>query len=107
MKVRLLQIDRQSDAEVRLAEGLLTRRPGDTACTSRSDRSPRSPRRSPGCLLAAPHPDSGEVQGTLGRPGRYAGEFHWVHDLAIDSGGNLYAGEVDTGKRAQKFARVP
>jgi len=26
-----------------------------------------------------------------------------VHDLAIDSQGNLYAGEVDTGKRAQRF----
>ena len=51
--------------------------------------------------------DSGAVQGTLGRPGRYAGEFHWVHDLAIDSHGNLYAGEVDTGKRAQKFVPVP
>ena len=50
---------------------------------------------------------SGAVQGTLGRPGRYAGEFHWVHDLAIDSQGNLYAGEVDTGKRAQKFVRAP
>jgi hypothetical protein len=48
--------------------------------------------------------ESGEVQGRIGRPGRYAGEFHWVHDLAIDSKGNLYAGEVDTGKRAQKFA---
>jgi DNA-binding beta-propeller fold protein YncE len=46
---------------------------------------------------------SGQPQATLGRPGRYAGEFHWVHDLAIDSVGNLYAGEVDTGKRAQKF----
>ena len=51
--------------------------------------------------------ETGEVQGTLGRPGRYAGEFHWVHDLAIDSQGNLYAGEVDTGKRAQKFLRLP
>ncbi|WP_218511811.1 hypothetical protein [Variovorax sp. dw_308] len=47
--------------------------------------------------------DTGAVQGRLGRAGRYAGEFHWVHDLAVDSQGNLYAGEVDTGKRAQKF----
>ncbi len=47
--------------------------------------------------------DTGERLSTLGRPGRYAGEFHWVHDMAIDSQGNLYAGEVDTGKRAQKF----
>jgi DNA-binding beta-propeller fold protein YncE len=51
--------------------------------------------------------DTGEVQSALGRPGRYAGEFHWVHDMAIDSQGNLYAGEVDTGKRVQKFVRQP
>ena len=51
--------------------------------------------------------ETGEVQSTFGRPGRYAGEFHWVHDLAIDSQGNLYAGEVDTGKRVQKFIRRP
>ncbi len=50
---------------------------------------------------------SGAVVNTLGRPGRYAGEFHWVHDLAIDSQGNLFAGEVDNGKRVQKFSRVP
>ncbi|MEP6739601.1 MAG: hypothetical protein ABJA61_04440 [Caldimonas sp.] len=49
--------------------------------------------------------ETGAVVGTLGRSGRYAGEFHWVHDLAIDSNGNLYAGEVDTGKRVQKFVR--
>jgi DNA-binding beta-propeller fold protein YncE len=49
--------------------------------------------------------DTGAVVSTLGRPGRYAGEFHWVHDLAIDSMGNLYAGEVDNGKRVQRFAR--
>lgn len=48
---------------------------------------------------------TGAVAGTLGRPGRYAGEFHWVHDLAIDSRGNLYAGEVDNGKRVQRFTR--
>ena len=39
----------------------------------------------------------------LCEPGRSAGAFHWVHDIAIDSQGNLYAGEVDTGKRAQRF----
>jgi DNA-binding beta-propeller fold protein YncE len=51
--------------------------------------------------------ETGEPVGTLGRPGRYAGEFHWVHDLAIDSQGDLYAGEVDTGKRVQRFLRQP
>ena len=49
--------------------------------------------------------DTGVVTATLGRPGRSAGAFHWVHDLAIDSKGNLYTGEVDTGKRAQRFLR--
>jgi DNA-binding beta-propeller fold protein YncE len=51
--------------------------------------------------------ETGEVQASFGKPGRYAGEFHWVHDMAIDSQGNLYAGEVDTGKRVQKFVRQP
>ena len=40
------------------------------------------------------------------RDGRNAGEFHWVHNLAIDSKGNLYTTEVDTGKRAQKFRYI-
>jgi DNA-binding beta-propeller fold protein YncE len=47
--------------------------------------------------------DTGEVVATVGRSGRGAGDFHWVHDIAIDSKGNLYTGEVDTGKRIQKF----
>jgi DNA-binding beta-propeller fold protein YncE len=49
--------------------------------------------------------ESGAVVSSLGRPGRYAGQFHWVHDLAIDGKGNLYAGEVDNGKRVQRFVR--
>ncbi len=43
------------------------------------------------------------ILGTLGRRGRYAGQFHWVHNLAVDSKGNIYTGEVNTGRRAQKF----
>ncbi len=35
--------------------------------------------------------------------GRNAGQFHWVHQGATDSRGNLYTGEVDTAKRVQKF----
>jgi hypothetical protein len=46
-----------------------------------------------------------KVVDTWGRNGRYAGEFHWVHNLATDSKGDLYTAEVDTGKRAQKFER--
>ena len=41
----------------------------------------------------------------IGRPGRQIGEFHWVHVVSIDSQGNLYTGEVDTGQRIQKFLR--
>jgi DNA-binding beta-propeller fold protein YncE len=46
---------------------------------------------------------SGETLGTFGRAGRNAGQFHWIHQIAIDSKGNLYTGEVDTAKRIQKF----
>ena len=44
--------------------------------------------------------------GSFGRGGRSAGQFHWVHNLATDSKGNLYTAEVDTGKRAQKFVNT-
>lgn len=47
-----------------------------------------------------------EVLDTIGRNGRLAGEFHWVHNVAVDSRGNIYTAEVDTGKRAQKFRRI-
>lgn len=49
---------------------------------------------------------TGTVADTFGRNGRYAGEFHWIHNLAVDSRGNIYTAEVDTGKRAQKFTPV-
>lgn len=49
---------------------------------------------------------TGAIAGTFGRNGRYAGQFHWVHNLAVDSRGNIYTAEVDTGKRAQKFTPV-
>ena len=42
----------------------------------------------------------------IGRPGRYAGQFHVVHNIAIDSAGNLYTTEVNTGQRVQKFRRL-
>jgi NHL repeat len=43
--------------------------------------------------------------GRLGRSGRMAGDFHWLHQVSVDSKGNIYTGEVDTGKRIQKFIR--
>lgn len=45
----------------------------------------------------------GSIESVFGRNGRSAGQFHWVHNLAVDSRGNIYTAEVDTGKRAQKF----
>jgi hypothetical protein len=49
---------------------------------------------------------SGNVASTFGRSGRNAGQFHWVHQIAVDSKGNIYTGEVDTAKRIQKFVAV-
>jgi DNA-binding beta-propeller fold protein YncE len=50
---------------------------------------------------------SGNVLGKTGHSGRNAGQFHWVHQIASDSNGNLYTGEVDNAKRIQKFLIVP
>ena len=50
--------------------------------------------------------EDGAVLGQTGHNGRNAGQFHWVHQIVSDSQGNLYTGEVDTGKRIQKFVLV-
>lgn len=50
--------------------------------------------------------ESGRRVGAFGRNGRHAGDFHWVHNIAVDSRGAVYTAEVDTGKRAQRFERV-
>ena len=44
--------------------------------------------------------------GRVGRPGRSAGQFYAVHDMTMDSQGNLYTTEVQTGQRVQKFRRL-
>jgi hypothetical protein len=46
---------------------------------------------------------TGTVLRTFGHNGRNAGEFHWVHQMGVDSHGIIYTGEVDTSKRLQKF----
>ncbi|MGG5885936.1 hypothetical protein ACLF3G_02280 [Falsiroseomonas sp. HC035] len=48
----------------------------------------------------------GEVLSTFGRMGRYAGQFMVPHNVAVDSQGNLYISEVDTGQRVQRFRRM-
>jgi hypothetical protein len=47
--------------------------------------------------------DDGKIVGSVGHFGRYAGQLHFIDGIAIDSKGNLYTGEVGTGKRVQKF----
>jgi DNA-binding beta-propeller fold protein YncE len=47
--------------------------------------------------------ETGEKVGSFGRSGRMAGDFHWVHNIAIDSYGNIFTSEVDNAKRVQKF----
>jgi hypothetical protein len=44
-----------------------------------------------------------EEVGKIGRIGRYAGEFIFLHNVAVDSKGNLYTAEVGNGRRVQKF----
>ena len=48
----------------------------------------------------------GAIVGTIGHAGRNAGQFHHLHEIVEDSNGNLYTGEVDTGRRIQKFSLV-
>jgi len=46
----------------------------------------------------------GKKLGSFGRPGRMAGEFRSIHNIAIDSKGNIYTAEVGYGRRLQKFS---
>jgi hypothetical protein len=47
-----------------------------------------------------------EEVGSFGRIGRYAGQFIFLHNLAVDSKGNLFTAEVGGGRRVQKFIRT-
>lgn len=49
------------------------------------------------------HRESLKVLGSFGRIGRNAGQFMWIHNVAVDSSSNIYTAEVHTGKRIQKF----
>ncbi len=50
--------------------------------------------------------DDMEILDSFGRRGRGAGEFHWLHKMAVDSQGNIYTGEVHMQRRLQKFVLV-
>ena len=49
---------------------------------------------------------SGKTLGSFGRNGTYAGQFHWINAIVMDSKGNIYTGEVEENKRIQKFVPV-
>lgn len=46
-----------------------------------------------------------EVVGHFGRGGKQPGQFGWLHNIAVDSKGNIYTAEVAQEKRVQKFVR--
>jgi hypothetical protein len=49
---------------------------------------------------------TGALVSSFGGNGRYAGQLHWIDAIKVDSRGNVYTGEVEDGKRVQKFAPV-
>jgi hypothetical protein len=49
----------------------------------------------------APWPSA--ILAGFGRPGHLAGDFTFLHTLALDSKGNLFTGETINGRRVQKF----
>ena len=56
-----------------------------------------------GSVLAVLDRQSLQERGTVGRLGRYAGQFVSPHNIATDSRGNLYVAEDLGGQRMQKF----
>ena len=47
--------------------------------------------------------DSLQVLRAFGDGGHYPGQFYGVHNLAVDSKGNIYTAEVAPGRRFQRF----
>jgi hypothetical protein len=47
-----------------------------------------------------------EELGSFGRIGHYAGEFVFLHNVAVDSKGDVYTAEVGGGRRVQKFLQT-
>jgi hypothetical protein len=48
----------------------------------------------------------GSILTGFGAPELQAGQFTFLHSVAIDSKGNLYTGETINGRRVQKFVHV-
>ena len=56
------------------------------------------------CIVIAP--GKSDILGYFGGSGRLAGQMTFPNAIGIDTRGNVYVGEVDMGKRIQKFAPV-
>lgn len=50
---------------------------------------------------------TGEVIASYLSKGRYVGQMHWPHQLAVDAQGRLYVTEVHTAARVQRFVPNP
>ena len=50
--------------------------------------------------------ETGRIIGSIGRPGRMAGDFILPHSIDMDASNNLYVAETGTGNRVQKFVPV-
>lgn len=50
--------------------------------------------------------ETGNMVGSIGRPGHMALEFTFPHTAAVDSQGNVYVAETVGGRRHQKFVRT-
>jgi hypothetical protein len=55
------------------------------------------------CVIHILDRSNGSEVGKIGHRGANAGQFNFIQDLALDSKGNLYTGEVNTNYRVQKF----
>ena len=49
---------------------------------------------------------TGDVLARFGRPGRLAGEFTALHNIAVDHQGNIFTAEVATGQGCRNSGRV-
>jgi sugar lactone lactonase YvrE len=47
--------------------------------------------------------EDGKVVTRVGSAGNNGGQFHGLHMLSVDSKGNLYTGEVESGEKVQRF----
>lgn len=55
------------------------------------------------CVIWILNRSDGAVMGKFGHRGYNAGQFYFIQDMAMDSHGNLYTGEVNYNNRIQKF----